>query len=149
MCTGTHDLNPILIKDSKPNSNSAILWELTEKHLSSFLPELLEQLFPNNSPETNMTNVITNSNDPPVITGPDDELTHESSMNHDNVNAVNEVLYAQTSESTTETKLHNDVNHSDTPIMVEQCSIHDTNKSSVELSEMATPKQNISTIYNL
>uniref|UniRef100_A0A095A2M3 Golgi-specific brefeldin A-resistance guanine nucleotide exchange factor 1 n=1 Tax=Schistosoma haematobium TaxID=6185 RepID=A0A095A2M3_SCHHA len=48
MCTGTHDLNPILIKDSNPNSNSAILWELTEKHLSSFLHELLEQLFPNN-----------------------------------------------------------------------------------------------------
>ncbi|CAH8575260.1 unnamed protein product [Schistosoma intercalatum] len=150
MCTGTHDLNPILIKDSNPNSNSAILWELTEKHLSSFLPELLEQLFPNNSPETNMTNVITASNDPPVITGPDDELTHESSMNNDNVNAVSEVLYAQTSESTTETKSHNDVNHSDTPIMVEQqCSIHDTNKSSVELSEMATSRQNISTIYNL
>ncbi|CAH8286878.1 unnamed protein product [Schistosoma margrebowiei] len=75
MCTGTHDLNPILIKDSNPNSNSAILWELTEKHLSSFLPELLEQLFPN---------------DPPVITEPDNELNHELSLNDDNVNTVNE-----------------------------------------------------------
>ncbi|CAH8861888.1 unnamed protein product [Trichobilharzia szidati] len=61
MCTGTHDINPILIKNSPPGSNSAILWELTEKHLSTFLPELLEQLFPSNPPETMMTMMMTNA----------------------------------------------------------------------------------------
>nr|CAH8861194.1 unnamed protein product [Trichobilharzia regenti] len=60
MCTGTHDINPILIKNSPPGSNSAILWELTEKHLSTFLPELLEQLFPSNPPETMMMMVDAN-----------------------------------------------------------------------------------------
>ncbi|CAH8617968.1 unnamed protein product [Schistosoma rodhaini] len=149
MCTGTHDINPILIKDSPANSNSAILWELTEKHLSSFLPELLEQLFPSNVPETNMTNVITHPNDSPAITEPGEELTHELSMNDDYINAVNQVLDVPTSRSPAETKLLNDVNPSDIPVIIEQYSNHGTNISSLELSELTISKPNISTIYNL
>ncbi|TPP60400.1 Golgi-specific brefeldin A-resistance guanine nucleotide exchange factor 1 [Fasciola gigantica] len=46
MYTGTHDTPPILMRDAPPNAPEAVLWDLTAKQLSSFLPELLDQLFP-------------------------------------------------------------------------------------------------------
>lgn len=50
MYTGTHDSPPILMRDAPPNAPEAVLWDLTSKQLSSFLPELLDQLFPPTPP---------------------------------------------------------------------------------------------------
>ncbi|GAA50679.1 Golgi-specific brefeldin A-resistance guanine nucleotide exchange factor 1, partial [Clonorchis sinensis] len=49
MYTGTYDTPPILFRDTSQGSE-ATLWDLTEKHLSSFLPSLLDQLFPPPAP---------------------------------------------------------------------------------------------------
>ncbi|KER31396.1 hypothetical protein T265_12974 [Opisthorchis viverrini] len=57
MYTGTYDTPPILFRDTNQGSQ-ATLWNLTEKHLSSFLPSLLDQLFPPpapSPPETSKT----------------------------------------------------------------------------------------------
>ncbi|TGZ74900.1 hypothetical protein CRM22_000686 [Opisthorchis felineus] len=49
MYTGTYDTPPILFRDTNQGSQPT-LWDLTEKHLSSFLPSLLDQLFPPPAP---------------------------------------------------------------------------------------------------
>ncbi|CAL8090226.1 unnamed protein product [Calicophoron daubneyi] len=46
MYTGTYDTPPILLRDAPEGSPEFLLWKLTAQQLSSFLPELLDQLFP-------------------------------------------------------------------------------------------------------
>lgn len=46
MFTGTHDTPPILLRDAELGSIERTLWELTALQLSTFVPSLLDQLFP-------------------------------------------------------------------------------------------------------
>ncbi|KAA3674909.1 golgi-specific brefeldin A-resistance guanine nucleotide exchange factor 1 [Paragonimus westermani] len=55
MYTGTYDTPPILLRDASPDSPEAVLWELTTQRLSTFLPSLLDQLFPPSMPAVQNT----------------------------------------------------------------------------------------------
>ncbi|KAF5397924.1 hypothetical protein PHET_09060, partial [Paragonimus heterotremus] len=59
MYTGTYDTPPVLLRDASPDSPEAVLWELTTQRLSTFLPSLLDQLFPPSMPATEVTTQTT------------------------------------------------------------------------------------------
>ncbi|CAH8609072.1 unnamed protein product [Heterobilharzia americana] len=153
MCTGTHDINPILIKDAPPGSSSGVLWELTEKHLSTFLPELLEQLFPSSPPDVN-TNTTTPTLATPInilSTSTDTECVQDLSTS-----SVNENNQVASSPQSIDIKLADDVVHSDT-VVVQQCLSHEIIDQPAESTRTAktvpktltTANHNVSVIQNL